>query len=187
VRDRPFYASIAFSLAFHFLLISLPFHPLVREVSPHPPLHATLTSVAVPVADKRSSPVEKQEAGAAEVTRPNPEIVDLTAARAPGSAFEPGLYIPTGELTRKPEPLQDWDELAWRLPPQAHGRVVLTIYISASGAVDKLEYATPIANEFQEWIRDVLLAGIPFSPGERDGKPAPTRLTLQFDLSAIRR
>ena len=131
--------------------------------------------------------MEKKEAGVTEITRPDPKIVDLSVARAPDSEFEPVLYIPTEELTRKPEPLKDWDELAWSLPPQAQGRVVLTIYISASGSVDNLEYASPIAHELQEWIRDVLLVGVPFSPGERDGKPVPTRLTLEFDLSAIRR
>ncbi len=119
---------------------------------------------------------------------PRQRIVELSAApeinRLSGSAKP--IYFPASELTLRPKVLADWDELGWKLPPQAHGMVRVTVYISSSGKVDILEFENSISSEIQEWVRDVLLTGTPFSPGERHGVPVPTRITFEFDLTPLR-
>lgn len=99
----------------------------------------------------------------------------------------PVVYVPSNELTRKPVPVGDWDDLSWRLPPQAHGTVILTIYISSTGTVNRFEFGNPVSSELHEWISGLLMKGAPFMPGERQGIPVPTRMTIELDLSSMRR
>jgi protein TonB len=65
------------------------------------------------------------------------------------------------------------------LPAGVKGVVVVDVFVSASGAVDRVSVvrAKPV-NRFEQSAVDAFSAAR-FSPGMRNGKPAPSRLRIE--------
>ena len=188
-----FCVCIALSLAAHTAIIALPRRtaiPYLRVYSP--PLFVSLPSSIVESGFRKIPAPSETIGGNIMPAAPQQQIVEVATpnhmARQIQIASElPAIYIPAKELTRKPAPLIDLDELSWRLPPQAHGTVILTLYLSANGAVDRFEFDSPVSSELHTWIKDSLMKGTRFSPGERQGIPVQASITIQLELSALRR
>lgn len=182
-------ASIALSIAAHVGILQIQIRAPSLVAFPTPSQKVVTLSVSLRADERLPLPRPtgnlhyQEEASAA-----RDKFVELTElpAKIVRREFNPPIYIPAKELSRKPQPLADWDSISWKLPPQAKGSVAVTAYISETGVVDRLEFPDSISSEMQEWIRDVLFAGTAFSPGERSGIPVPTRITFEFALSPIR-
>lgn len=180
---------IAFSTAAHVAALLLPLRtPRIVAYPPARPVVVTLPAKDISQTQPTLPLLGYAATSDFEANRVQREAIELAPL---ASEFNKGeaatVYLPANELTRKPRPLADWDALGWKLPPQAQGVVNVTIYVSATGEVDKLEFANSVSSEIQEWVRDVLIAGTRFSPGERNGLPVPSRTTIELELAPIRR
>lgn len=182
--------SLALSSAIHLALISLPFKQGLRPLQAYlPPLVVSLPS------NHSNSDIDKAPISAEHNTSSSSippikqDIHELSPSPqpAPVPTSPPHVYLPAKELSLKPRLTIDWDELSWRLPPQAHGSIRLTLYISSRGSVDRIEYASPVSSELHEWIDNTLSKGTPFAPGERHGVPVASQITVELELSALRR
>jgi hypothetical protein len=183
-------ACIALSLAVHTGFLILPFHTPADVVFPAPyVLTVALPSNTVDSIQKELNQQIRPDEPKHQTITPDPNLVELTPQQVERkrSKGSPPVYFPAAELTRKPMPLADWNEFGWRLPPQTQGTVSLTVFISATGVVDRIEFPQSISSEIQEWVRDTLFVGARFQPGERNGLPVPTRITYQFELAPIQR
>ncbi len=114
-------------------------------------------------------------------------LSDENSARISKAQTSNQLYIAAKELTRKPEPLADWEMLGWKLPPQSGGRVRMKLFISLEGRVDKIEFLDPVTNELHHWFQNHLMAGIQFSPGQVEGISVPSFLTVEINLAPLNR
>lgn len=181
-------ACIALSLAIHAGFLMLPFHAPANITFPAP----YLLKVVLPSNTVASTRAELNKPKLLDETKHqtvtvDPNLVELTPPQIEkrSSKAAPPVYFPATELTRKPMPLTDWTEFGWRLPPQTQGIVFITVFISATGVVDRVEFPQSVSSEIQEWVRDTLIVGARFQPGERNGLPVPTRITYQFELAPI--
>lgn len=184
-------AALFFSSVLHLIFISLPFQTSATPVS-LPSLIVSLPALQPRQAREEPIPVSTSTAQA-EISLPGQDarIKELTPSRqtstSPHHETSHSAYFPVSELTRKPRLLIDLEELSWRLPPQAHGMVILTLYLSDKGEIDNIEFDSPVTSEIHDWIRDTLSKSPPFSPGERYGMPVPSRLKIELILSGITR
>ena len=182
--------SLALSTAIHLALIALPLKYGLDPLKAYlPPLVVSLPS-NLSDKDIEEAPLSAEHNASSTFIPPiKQDIHEISPpprlAQVPTSL--PPVYLPAKELSLKPRLTIDWDELSWRLPPQAHGSVSLTLYISSRGSVDRIEYAGPVSSELHEWIEHSLMKGTPFAPGERNGVPVASRMTVELDLSALRR
>lgn len=183
-------ACIALSLAVHAGFLTLPFHTPAIVAFPSP----NILTVALPSNTVDSIQEELIQQNHPDEMKhqtiiPDPNLVELTPQHVERKSSKPPqpVYFPAAALTRKPIPLADWSEFGWRLPPQTQGIVSITVFISATGVIDRVEFPQSVSSEIQEWVRDTLFVGARFQPGERNGLPVPTRITYQFELAPIQR
>jgi hypothetical protein len=184
-------AALFFSSVLHLVLISLPYQTSATPVS-LPSLIVSLPSLQPKQAREEPIPVSAGTTPA-EISSPglDARIKELTPSQQNSTSQHHetphSVYFPASELTRKPRLLIDLEELSWRLPPQAHGRVILTLYLSDKGEIDNIEFDGPVTSEIHDWIRDTLSKAPPFLPGERYGIPVASRLKIELILSGITR
>lgn len=129
--------------------------------------------------DKRSSSSPQEFSGRVELT-PMPE--DSTPV-----IDQPRVYIPAGVLTQKPV-LQnpEWlEEIAWKLPSHASGRVVVSLSINKAGQVEAVEVEDGTAPELAEWLVLEIQKHALFTPGVWRDMAVASQLRVQLDLAAI--
>jgi len=186
---RPFSRCLLTSALAHIAILAIPLHtPSGIRYPPPPLLEARLIlpekpGTAIDEFQGRSPP-----AGNAYIAT-IPERMPIEIGPSPQESpvlLTQAAYLPADTLTRRPEPLRDWDELAWQLPPQANGTLVLELYISSAGVVDRVETLHSSSDELTDWATKRLFQGAAFSPGEFAGKPVATVMRIELDLSAIR-
>ncbi len=113
---------------------------------------------------------------------------EAPAANAPAGARDDGsgrrapAYSPTSMLTRSPRPLAEPS-----FPPvdaSLAGRVLVELYVSASGEVDE---AAVIESDVPEAVglgmRDAFKA-LRFAPGEIQGRPTAARMRIEVSVGA---
>jgi len=173
------------SLLLHLAVLIFPLAPAAVPRAYPPPLSVLLPNSA----DNRIVHLEREPPlPVSEQRRADPEarIVELTPAPKDSSnRREPTVFLPVSALSVKPRLLNpDWLDEAWTLPPQASGRVTVSIEIDENGGIHDV-YAENAASELADWIVPRIRERAKFSPGERGGVPVPSRVRVELDLQAL--
>ena len=107
-------------------------------------------------------------------TAPQSEsATSLTSPRLPD-------YLPIDEVDQPAEPLGDWAINANAIPPDKHLRLVLRLWVSASGSIDKWELADDAG---QPQLAQKILMSLdqtPFQPALLRQMPVPSFRQLEM-------
>ncbi len=89
-------------------------------------------------------------------------------------------YASSEMLDRSPQPELGWflDEEAFM--PLVHGRLVVQVWVSAEGRIDRAELVQ--AEPAGDWAAQALrpLVGTPMRPGQRDGHAVPSTIVVEL-------
>lgn len=129
-------------------------------------LHASLVAAQAPRALSSPPPAEPRSVGA--------------SAAATGSAPLPGTrYYPPGELEQRPLIMSHVEPEFPERAPYPIGTVVLQLYISERGTVDRVAVESPnVPAAFAEAARNAF-GGARFRPGMRHGAPVKSLLRIE--------
>lgn len=158
------------------------------EVAPAPP-----NEPAAPLAPPASKPAPvhvPEHAAAPAATQPPAPVSAQPAGDVPGPVDEPAPslpvpeYFPAEALSRQPELIGNIDEtLREPLDAGIRGRVLIRLYLSQSGKPERvkvLESTLPI--EIEGLIVHAFFTAS-YRPGEIDGQPVMSEMTVEVDLS----
>ncbi|MDD2883853.1 MAG: hypothetical protein PHT48_02270 [Dechloromonas sp.] len=113
--------------------------------------------------------------------QPDPELGTSTTTPLPQERVVHGpVFQPPGRLTRKPEAQADFDQQILNdLPETLTGSITVTLWLDSNGTVLR---ATHEGGSLPPDIGQIVAQGfiaMPFSPGEIEGQPVATWLTLE--------
>lgn len=129
------------------------------------------------------APIDRLDIDSPQRHAPPPAAVARTTTSAPLDRFDAAAYYPDRMLDRQPEPIA-------AVEPDDMGRVshastiVLTLFISASGAVDHAEI-DPATTVTDDRVRDRAVeafSSIHYRPALRDGAPVNARITVEIEF-----
>ena len=169
----------------------MPLSPIAIEVTirlPEQSTNSRLPARIEPLEPKLPIQLTSKPDAIRLLTLPPVPIEKTGAENSPSTPKKLGIveptYFPTSRLTSRPRPLS---EPKLQLPSgwlEAFGQTTLTLYVDATGKVDTLVIRrTNLPPELENVVRDAF-QNLRFSPGEIDGIPVPSVMTIETDIYA---
>lgn len=156
-------------------------------------LNATLRSADSSA--RRNKPLDRDRGSQAEVlpkkvSEPKNEAAPKADRQSSADASSSGWGIPAphyvspSELSERPRPPEDLN----LEPPEIEkmdgaGKLMISLFISAEGAVDRIEIEKSTVPEHMQKVVLLQFSGARFKPGEKAGVAVPSRMRIEVTIA----